>query len=112
MLSNATYTAYDSHNAAGWSHAISVDLLRGDLAFDGVTITDSLDGAAAARGLPTWQLAVRAADAGTDMLLTTGSEATTKTVYDKLLALAKGGFIPRSTLLDSYDRILTLKAGL
>ena len=112
MLSNATYTAYDSHNAAGWSHAISVDLLRGDLAFDGVTITDSLDGAAAARGLPTWQLAVRAADAGTDMILATGSEATTKTVYAKLLGLAKGGFIPRSTLIDSYDRILALKAGL
>jgi beta-N-acetylhexosaminidase len=112
MLSNATYTAYDSHNAAGWSHAISVDLLRGDLAFNGVTITDSLDGAAAARGLPTWQLAVRAANAGTDMILATGSEATTRTVYSKLLALAKGGFIPRSTLLDSYDRILALKAGL
>ena len=112
MLSNATYTAYDSHNAAGWSHAISVDLLRGDLAFNGVTITDSLDGTAAARGLPTWQLAVRAARAGTDMILVTGSEATTKTDYDKLLSLAKGGFIPRSTLVDSYDRILALKAGL
>ena len=112
MLSNATYTAYDSHNAAGWSHAISVDLLRGDLAFNGVTITDSLDGAAAARGLPTWQLAVRAANAGTDMILVTGSEATTKIDYDKLLSLAKGGFISRSTLFDSYERILALKAGL
>jgi beta-N-acetylhexosaminidase len=111
MLSNATYTAYDSHNAAGWSHAISVTLLRGDLAFDGVTITDSLDGTAAARGLPTWQLAVRAAKAGTDMILTTGSEASTRVVYDKLLALARGGFIPRSTLFDSHDRILALKAG-
>ena len=112
MLSNATYTAYDGHNAAGWSHAISVDLLRGDLAFNGVTITDSLDGAAAARRLPTWQLAVRAANAGTDMILVTGSEATTKTDYDKLLSLAKGGFIARSTLFDSYERILALKAGL
>lgn len=111
MLSNATYTAYDSHNAAGWSHAISVDLLRGDLAFNGVTITDSLDGAAAARGLPTWQLAVRAANAGTDMILVTGSETTTKMDYDKLLSLAKVGFISRSTLFDSYERILALKAG-
>jgi hypoxanthine phosphoribosyltransferase len=46
------------------------------------------------------------------MILTTGSEASTRVVYDKLVALARGGFIPRSTLLDSYDRILTLKAGL
>ena len=28
MLSNATYTAYDANNAAGWSQAISVGLLR------------------------------------------------------------------------------------
>ena len=53
MLSNATYTAYDSVNAAGWSHAISVTLLRHDLGFKGVTITDSLDGTAHARGVAT-----------------------------------------------------------
>ena len=51
MLSNATYTAYDSASAAGWSHAISVDLLRTALGFQGVTITDSLNGTAAARGV-------------------------------------------------------------
>ncbi|MFN8630811.1 MAG: glycoside hydrolase family 3 N-terminal domain-containing protein [Chloroflexota bacterium] len=49
MLSNATYPAYDASNAAGWSRAISVDLLRGTLGFKGVTITDSLDGTGTAR---------------------------------------------------------------
>ena len=42
MLSNATYTAYDSVNGAGWSHAISIGLLRHQLGFTGVSITDSL----------------------------------------------------------------------
>ena len=46
MLSNATYTAYDSVNGAGWSHAISIGLLRNQLGFGGVTITDSLRGTA------------------------------------------------------------------
>ena len=41
MLSNATYTALDPDNAAGWSRAIATDLLRGELGFTGVTITDS-----------------------------------------------------------------------
>jgi beta-N-acetylhexosaminidase len=46
MLSNATYTALDANNAAGWSHAIGTTLLRDELGFTGVTITDSLDGTA------------------------------------------------------------------
>ena len=112
MLSNATYPAYDSVNAAGWSRAISVTLLRHVLGFTGVTITDSLDGTAHARGIPAGTLAVRAALAGTDMILTTGSEASTRAVYAKLLAAATSGAIPRATLLASYDRILALKAGL
>src|SRR4029079_10440218 len=43
MLSNATYPAYDGANAAGWSHAVGTDVLRGSLGFTGVTMTDSLD---------------------------------------------------------------------
>ena len=53
MLSNATYSAYDAPTRAGWSPAIAVTLLRHDLGFTGVTITDSLDGTAHARGLST-----------------------------------------------------------
>jgi beta-N-acetylhexosaminidase len=50
MLSNATYTAWDAHAAAGWSPAINTTLLRGELGFRGVTMTDSLDGTAASAG--------------------------------------------------------------
>ena len=112
MLSNATYAAYDPRNAAGWSHAVAVTLLRRDLGFSGVTITDSLDGTAKARGLWPRVLAVSAARAGTDMILTTGSEASTRGVYATLLRQAQLGSIPRATLQASYDRILALKAGL
>ena len=112
MLSNATYAAYDPRNAAGWSHTIAVTLLRHDLGFAGVTITDSLDGTAKARGLWPRVLAVSAARAGTDMILTTGSEASTRSVYATLLRQAQLGSIPRATLQASYDRILALKAAL
>ena len=43
MLSNATYTAWDSSNGAGWSKAVGA-FLRSDLGYTGVTITDSLSG--------------------------------------------------------------------
>jgi beta-N-acetylhexosaminidase len=112
MLSNASYTAYDGVNAAGWSRAIGVTLLRQVLGFKGVTITDALNGAAFARRLPPGQLAARAASAGTDMILLTGSEASTRAIYASLLTEANDGSIPRATLRASYDRILALKRGL
>jgi beta-N-acetylhexosaminidase len=112
MLSNAIYTAYDPWNAAGWSRTIGTSLLRGQLGFRGVTITDSLDGAAHARGQPSSSLAVRAARAGTDMLLLTGSEPSSQRAYPALLGAAADGRIDRRRLLASYRRILALKAKL
>jgi beta-N-acetylhexosaminidase len=112
MLSNAVYDAYDSGHAAGWSRVIGSKLLRGQLGFSGVTITDSLDGAAHARGIPVNPLAVRAARAGTDMLLLTGSEAASRSAYKSLLAAVSNGSISLTRLQASYQRILALKAGL
>jgi beta-N-acetylhexosaminidase len=112
MLSNATYSAYDAANAAGWSHAIAETLLRDDLGFRFVTITDSLDGTAHARGVSTRSLAILAARAGTDMILLTGSEASTSSVYKTLLDTAADGWISKATLRASYDRIVALKASL
>jgi beta-N-acetylhexosaminidase len=112
MLSNATYPAYDAVNAAGWSRAIGTTLLRGTMGFTGVTITDSLDGTAAARGLSTRSLGIRAARAGTDMILLTGSEVSTRSVFATLLKNAQSGAIPLATLRASYARIIALKARL
>ena len=110
MLSNATYTAYDAANAAGWSHTIVDDLLRDDLGFQGVTITDSLSGTANARGVSARSLARKAAKAGTDMLMLTGSESGSASAFERLLGDAEDGSIPLATLQASYDRILALKA--
>ena len=112
MLSNATYPAWDSVQAAGWSPAIVGTLLRSELGFNGVTITDSLDGTAHARAISTRRLAAAAARAGTDMILTTGSEPATRGVFSYLVSEATAGRIPLAALRASYDRILALKAGL
>ncbi len=111
MLSNATYTAYDSNNAAGWSFAIANTLLRETMGFTGVTITDSLSGTAHARGLTLKDLSLKAAIAGVDMILSTGSEKSTRALYTTLLAEANDGLIPVPLLRASYDRIMALKAG-
>jgi beta-N-acetylhexosaminidase len=112
MLSNATYTAWDAGNGAGWSRAIIKGLLRDQLGFKGVTITDSLTGTASVRGIPVNELAIRAAIAGADMILVTGSEASSHSTYQALLAAAQAGRIPLWRLEAQYKRILTLKAAL
>jgi beta-N-acetylhexosaminidase len=110
MLSNAIYPAYDRVNAAGWSRAIATDLLRRKLGFRGVSITDSLDGAAHARGIAPNGLAIGAANAGTDLILVTGGEAASRSVFTSLLRAAQSGRVHRSSLEASYQRILALKA--
>jgi len=110
MVSNAVYTSWDAVNGAGWSRAITRDLLRVQLGYRGATITDSLSGAAKARGVSQSVLAVKAATAGTDLILVTGSEASTAAVFNALLANAETNVIPLSRLRASYARILALKA--
>ena len=110
MLSNAIYDAYDRTNAAGWSRAIATGLLRGELGFQGVSITDSLDGAAHARKIAPNGLALAAARAGTDLILLTGGEVATRDVFASLLRAAQGGRVGRAGLERSYARIQRLKA--
>lgn len=111
MLSTAVYPALD-WRAAAWSPPIIGPLLHGKLRFGGVTITDSLDSAAAVRHETVPAVALRSAGAGADMLLVTGSQATSQAVFKTLLAAARSGALPMSGLTRSYNRILGLKARL
>jgi beta-N-acetylhexosaminidase len=111
MLSNAIYDAYDKTNAAGWSRLIATKLLRTELGFQGVSITDSLDGAAHARRIAPNGLALAAARAGTDLILLTGGEVASRDVFASLLRAAQAGRIGRAGLERSYARIQKLKAG-
>jgi beta-N-acetylhexosaminidase len=111
MLSTAVYPALD-WRAAAWSPPIIGPLLHGKLRFGGVTITDSLDSAAAVRHETVPAVALRSAGAGADMLLVTGSQATSQAVFKALLAAARSGALPMSNLTTSYNRVLGLKARL
>lgn len=108
MLSTAIYPAL-SPRAAAWSRRITRTLLRTELGFRGVTITDALDSAASARGVGTGLLAVRCATVGVDLLLVTG-ESSSDRAYSALLQKAQSGAIPLADLQASYNRILRLKS--
>lgn len=107
MISNAAYPALDA-KPAPWSPKIQA-LLRNELGFKGVTITDALDGAAATRGRTVAAVASLAAQAGIDLLLLTGTEASSAAAYERVVRTAEQGRIPVAALRASYVRILTLK---
>ncbi|MDP9269635.1 MAG: glycoside hydrolase family 3 protein [Chloroflexota bacterium] len=68
MISLATYTQIDPQHMAAFSNTVINGMLRGDLGFRGVVISDSL-GATAVASLPPATRAIRFLDAGGDMIV-------------------------------------------
>jgi beta-N-acetylhexosaminidase len=109
MVSSAAYPAFDpSGMPAVFSHPIETDLLRGELGFDGVAVTDALDAPAAAR-VP--HAATRAIAAGADLLVF-GAESASERAYATLAADVPKYAHLRARLVESAARIRGLKAWL
>ena len=88
MSSNAVYPRLDSRRIAAQSPAILKTLLRDQLHFGGVVITDSIEAAAVRATGSTEQIAVRSIRAGNDIVLTTGQGSWIHS-YRALLAEAR-----------------------
>jgi len=69
MLSSARYPKLDSRNPATFSPAL-ISLLRSDLGFDGLVVSDDLGSAGAVSGVPVGRRAVDFVAAGGDLVLT------------------------------------------
>ena len=100
MLSNATYPALDPSGPAVFSRKIVTGLLRGEIGFKGVTISDTL----AAPGVASSTTAVRASRAGIDVLLYV-DERTSERGYRSLLRAAEDGRVSRTSVRASAARI-------
>ncbi|WP_394768611.1 beta-N-acetylhexosaminidase [Lacisediminihabitans sp.] len=68
MTSHIVLPRVDAHGPATFSRRILGDLLRGELGFAGVIVTDALDMAGASAEIGIAAAAVRAVDAGCDLL--------------------------------------------
>jgi beta-N-acetylhexosaminidase len=88
MASHATYPAIDGLHIASQSPAVIDGLLRDELGFDGVVMTDSLEAAAVLAVAGVEKAAVASAQAGVDVILTTGRGSYIR-VYRALLAQAR-----------------------
>ncbi|MEQ4302264.1 glycoside hydrolase family 3 protein [Plantactinospora sp. B6F1] len=105
MAGHLDVRALDPKVPATFSRKILTDLLRGELGFTGVLVTDAMDMAAVAKQ-PAGTTAVRALNAGNDLVL---MPPNVTEAYEGVLAALRDGSLPRARLLEAVTRVLTLK---
>lgn len=89
------------------SYKIATEMLRGDLEFDGVAITDSMEMESIADNYGVADSAVMAVQAGMDMLL---QPADLAAAVNAIVTAVQNGDITEPRIDESVRRILTLKA--
>ncbi|MEU9825663.1 glycoside hydrolase family 3 protein [Micromonospora chersina] len=105
MSAHLDVKAVDPGTPATFSRKLLTDVLRGQLGFQGVVITDGMNMAPAKRWSP-GEAAVRALNAGNDLILMTPNVGQ---AYDGLRAALKDGSLPRTRLVEAVTRVLTMK---
>ena len=99
---------------ATMSRTILTDILRGDLGFEGVIVTDALDMAAVSKNFSVEDTLKLTISAGVDMLILPAVKDTklfqlTETYVDTAVALVESGEIDEARINDAVLRILRLK---
>jgi beta-N-acetylhexosaminidase len=108
MAGHALYPAFDREHIASQSPTLLTDVLRGQLDFRGVTITDSIEAQAVLDRSDVATAAVRSIAAGADIVLMTGS-GSWNLVYPRLLRTARRSPAFRARVRESAERVLALK---
>jgi beta-N-acetylhexosaminidase len=111
MISTAFYAKLDARQPAAFSKAVVTQLLREDLKFDGVVISDDLADARQVQDVPVRDRAVRFLSAGGDLVIATNPQAA-DAMYAQVMATATADHAFALRLRESAQRVLTLKASL
>ncbi|HEX2945774.1 MAG TPA: beta-N-acetylhexosaminidase [Clostridia bacterium] len=109
MVAHILMTALDKNYPASLSKAVITDLLRTDMGFDGVVITDDMTMGAIAKNYDIGKAAVRTILAGSDIVLVCHGTENQKLAMDSVKAAVKNGTIPMKRINESVGRILRLK---
>lgn len=109
MTAHILLPQLDAEEPATLSSAILQGLLRKELSYDGVIITDDITmGAVSGRYSP-GEAAVKAISAGADMVLVGHGAENARQALAALEAALENGSLPRSRVEESFLRVLALK---
>jgi beta-N-acetylhexosaminidase len=108
MVGHLLYPAVDPERPASLSPR-AVGVLRGELGFGGVVVTDDLAMAGASGEDPPARAAVEAVKAGANLLIISSPPEQQADAYDAVVAAVKSGEIPQRRIQDSVERILKVK---
>ncbi len=95
-----------------FSNVFIQDILRNDLGFSGIILTDDLNMGAISNSYEIEEAAVRAIEAGVDMVLIAGTQEKQRAAYNAVLESARSGKISEERIDESVYRILKLKYGM
>ena len=109
MTAHIVYPAFDTDRPATLSPTILTDLLREELGFDGLLITDDMEMKAIDDRYRSGEAAVMAVEAGADIVMVLWTPAKQLEVFDALLSAVKSGRISQARLDQSVKRILKSK---
>ena len=109
MTAHIIYPAFDANRPATISPTILTDLLRKELGFDGLLITDDMEMKAIDDLYRSGEAAVMAVEAGADIVMVLWTPAKQIEVFDALLSAVKSGRISQARLNQSIERILKSK---
>ena len=106
MSSHVRYSSLDSVNPATFSYAIMTNLLRDQMHYTGVTITDdmNMDSIVAQR-----DKYIRALQAGHDMILTLEPSIQVQMAFDEVASATRSGRLTMNQIDEKASRILTMK---
>ena len=105
MTTHVVFEAIDPGVPATMSRAAIEGLLRGELGFEGVVISDDLEMAAIAETTEIGEAAIRAVEAGVDLLLCCHRPERQRRVIDALAAAVAEGRLTETRIDESIRRI-------
>ena len=109
QMSNAVYAAWDGVTPATALPDAIGRLLRGELHYRGVVMTPDLTSTAPVLGVGVGTAAVKALEAGADVLYVSGGALAQDAAYRAVLRAVRKGRISRERLRLSLQRVLALK---
>ncbi|TFH51745.1 glycoside hydrolase family 3 protein [Actinomyces viscosus] len=112
MVSSATYALIDASAPAVFSSTIVTDMLRTEMGFSGVVITDDVSAAVQVQGVAAGERAVRAVRAGCDIVLASADPTVAADMVKALIAAAQSDPAFAARVDESAARVLALKGSL